>query len=163
MAVLSGVLGVWFIQQPHSDGSQTGMIIALVAALATAVAMLGLHRLRGIAPLAIVTHFAFVATLCCSASFFFFPLTPGKLPFWHWQTLLLLLGIGVTASIGQLLLTKAFTGGDPAKVSVIGLTQVLFAFLFDVFQEDALETWTVLGMVLIVAPTAWVMRTPRGA
>ena len=54
--------------------------------------------------------------------------------------MLLLLGIGVTASIGQLLLTKAFTGGDPAKVSVIGLTQVLFAFLFDVFQEDALET-----------------------
>ena len=57
MAVLSGVLGVWFIQQPHSDGSQTGMIIALVAALATAVAMLGLHRLRGIAPLAIVDSF----------------------------------------------------------------------------------------------------------
>jgi drug/metabolite transporter (DMT)-like permease len=129
-----------------------------VAALATAVAMLGLHRLKGVAPLAVVTHFAFVATLFCVASFFVFPLTPDRPPFWDWQTLLLLLGIGVSASIGQLFLTKAFTAGDPARVSVIGLTQVVFAFLFDLFQNEGLETWTVLGMALIIAPTAWVMR-----
>ena len=71
----------------------------------------------------------------------------------------LLLGIGVTASIGQLLMTKAFTAGDPAKVSVVGLSQVVFALMIDVWEDQALPNdMTLLGMALIMAPTAWVMR-----
>lgn len=158
IAVAAGVAGVWFIEQPAGDGPQLALVVALIASFATAVAMLGLHKLQNVHPFAIVVHFSFVATLFCVGSFFFFPLIPGPAPFWHWQLILLLLGVGATASIGQLFLTKAFTSGDPSKVAVVGLTQVVFALVFDLFQGYALHWNTVYGMALIIAPTAWVMR-----
>lgn len=159
LAVLAGVVGVWFIQHPQGDGPELAMLVALTASFATAVAMLGLHQLHELDARAVVVHFAFVATIFCVAAIWVFPWTPGELPIWHWQIVLLLLGIGVTASIGQLLLTKAFTTGDPSKVSVIGLTQVVFALLFDVMQDHPIEWQTLVGMGLVIAPTAWVMRT----
>ncbi|MCE9529646.1 MAG: DMT family transporter [Planctomycetes bacterium] len=127
VAMLAGIAGVWMIQQPQDDGSQLALFIALMASLATAIAMLGLHRLKGVNSSAIVVHFAMVATVFCVISFMIFPFTPGKVPFWHWQPMLLLIGIGVSASIGQLCLTKAFACGDPARVSIVGLSQVVFA------------------------------------
>jgi drug/metabolite transporter (DMT)-like permease len=157
-AVVTGVAGVYFIQHPQSEGPSTALIVALACSLSTAVAMLGLHRLQGIDPRAIVVHFAGVATLFCIATFFLFDRTPGTLPWWDWRPLLLLLGIGVTATIGQLFLTKAFATGDPAKVSVVSLTQVVFAFAFQILLAHPIEARTILGMVLILLPTAWVMR-----
>ena len=158
LAMLAGVIGVWFIQHPHADGPQLALAIALASSLATAVAMLGLHKLHAINPRAIVVHFSFVATLGCIASFFLFPLTPGPVPFWYAEPLLLLLGVGIFASIGQLFLTKAFAAGDPSKVSIVGLSQVVFALVLDLGQGHVFDEWTLFGMCLIVAPTAWVMR-----
>ena len=158
LAVLAGVIGVWFIQDPQGDGPTAALFIALLSALMTAVAMLGLHRLKGIDPRAIVVHFACLATLFCIASFFVFPLTPGAQEFFRPEPLLLLIGVGITASIGQLFLTKAFAAGDPAKVSVVGLTQVIFAFSFQLIQDNPVRLHTVIGMALIIAPIAWIMR-----
>ena len=93
--------------------------------------MLGLHRLRHLHPWAIVVHFSGVATFVC-LSFFF---VGGNVP--EPQTdVFLLLAIGATATVGQLFLTKAFTAGPPAKVSVVGLTQVVFALILDVCLWD---------------------------
>lgn len=158
LAVGTGVIGVWFIEQPTGAGPEMALMIALGAALATAVAMLGLHRLHGVHPSAVVVHFALVASLCCISTFWLFPWDHSLTPFWEEPTPWLLLGIGITATIGQLFLTKAFTHGDPSKVSVIGLTQVVFALLIDLSLNQTMEPWTLFGMALIVAPTAWVMR-----
>jgi drug/metabolite transporter (DMT)-like permease len=158
LAVVAGVAGVYLIQHPQSEGPSTALVVALVSSLSTAVAMLGLHRLQGVDPRAIVVHFAGVAMIFCIATFFVFDRIPGTLPWWDWRPLLLLLGIGVTASIGQLFLTKAFASGDPAKVSVVSLTQVVFAFAFQLLQEHSIEARTIVGMTLILLPTAWVMR-----
>jgi len=87
-----------------------------------------------------------------------FPVTPGAQEFFRAEPLLLLIGVGITASIGQLLLTKAFAAGDPAKVSVVGLTQVIFAFLFELIQDNPVRTQTLIGMALVIAPIAWIMR-----
>lgn len=158
LAVIAGVAGVYFIQHPDSDGPSTALIVALVSSLSTAVAMLGLHRLQGVDARAIVVHFAGVATVFSIATFFVFDRVPGTLPWWNWRPLLLLLGIGVTATIGQLFLTRAFATGDPARVSIVSLTQVVFAFAFQLLQDHTIEVRTVLGMALILLPTAWVMR-----
>ena len=160
LAVFCGVVGVYFIQHPHSDGPSTAFFVAVACSLSTALAMLGLHRLQGIDPRAIVVHFAGVATVFCVASFFVFDQIPGSQPFWNWQPLLLLLGVGITATIGQLFLTKAFASGDPAKVSIVSLTQVVFAFGFELMQDNPINARTIAGIALILAPTAWVMRKP---
>src|SRR5207302_1880886 len=60
-----GVLGVAMIQSPHFEaGPQATLAVALslTAALTSAVAMLGLHRLKDVHPWAIVAHYSGVAT-----------------------------------------------------------------------------------------------------
>jgi drug/metabolite transporter (DMT)-like permease len=133
-------------------------VSTLFAAVSTAVAMLGLHRLRHIHPWAIVAHFSGVALLFSLASFLLgsqsaTPPTPPRT-----ETLLLLLAVGSTATVGQLFLTKAFAAGPPAKISVVSLMQVVFALLLDVLLWDRrFNALTLIGMALVMAPTAWLM------
>ena len=55
-------------------------------------------------------------------------------------------------------LTKAFAAGPPAKVSVVALTQVGFAMLFDVLVwHHEFSAMTLVGMALVMAPTAWLV------
>lgn len=164
LAVGSGVLGVALIQQPHLAEGNIASLVALAGSVSTAVAMLGLHRLHGIDVRAIVVHFSGVALLFCLASFGF-----AREPVRYERVLdgwplLLLLGVGVTATIGQLFLTKAFAAGPPAKVSVVGLTQIIWAMGLEVLLGgEALHLTTLagmsrlVGMGLIVVPTGWLM------
>ena len=66
--------------------------------------------------------------------------------------------VGLAASMGQFLLTVAFTSGPPARVAVVGLSQVAFGMVCDVLLWDhSFGPWTLLGMLLVIGPTAWVM------
>jgi drug/metabolite transporter (DMT)-like permease len=157
-ALASGLLGVILIQQPHLARGDVASLLALAASFFTAVAMLGLHRLRDLDTRAIVVHFSGVATLICVASFFFFDHRPTTDLMPNGWALLGLLGIGVSATVGQIFLTKAFSSGPPTKVSIVGLSQIFFAVVVDVLVFDhPLRPSTLLGMVLVVAPTAWVL------
>ena len=71
---------------------------------------------------------------------------------------LYLLGVGLTATVGQIFLTQAFAAGSPARVSVVGLTQIVFALVLEVvFVGHRVEPLGLLGMALVVGPTAWLM------
>jgi drug/metabolite transporter (DMT)-like permease len=158
IAVASGVVGVVLIQQPHLQVGNWAALVALASSLCTGFAMIGLHRLRDIDPRAIVVHFSAVACLFALGSLVLFGRTahPNHLPPTYIG--LMLLGLGLSATVGQLLLTHAFANGSPAKVSVIGLTQIVFALGFDVVLfRHPLRPLSLLGMVLVVAPTAWLI------
>jgi drug/metabolite transporter (DMT)-like permease len=155
LSVASGVVGVVLIQQPHIAEGNFAALIALMSSFFTAIAMLGLHRLQGIAPVAIVAHFSAVSSVFCLVAFFVFERAVGPVESSDSRSLLLLGGVGVTATIGQWFLTKAFASGSPAKVSVVGLSQVVMAMVLDVVLFDrAFSVPTLLGIVLIVVPTA---------
>ena len=48
--------------------------------------------------------------------------------------------------------------GRMAKVAVVGLTQIVFAMAFDVLLwQRSFDPATLLGMGLVMAPTAWMM------
>jgi len=158
IAVISAVCGVALVEQPHASDANGAALIVLAGSFATAVAMLGLHRLRDIDVRAIVVHFSGVATLFCAAALLFFPRTHGMPNFASPRLLTMLLGVGLAATVGQILLTKAFAAGNPAKVSVVALTQIGFAMLFDiVLTGRSFTPATLTGMALVVAPTAWLM------
>lgn len=81
---------------------------------------------------------------------------------WSWSLIALLLAVGVTATVGQLFLTKAFATGHPGRVSVVGLSQVGFGMLIElVFRGRDFNAVTVAGIVMVLAPTAWVMLRER--
>lgn len=160
LSVLIGGLGVVLIAVAHPQSGDTRLAIglALVASLCSAVAMLGLHRLHDIDARAIVVHFSAVSTLFIVTAIVIrhdFPLeqlTSQRVVPW------LLLAVGSTATVGQLFLTRAFAAGSPSKVSVVALSQVVMVMgMEQCVEPQALNLVTILGMVLIMAPTAWVL------
>jgi len=156
LCVASGVVGVVLIQRAYLSGQgNVAVLIALLASFTTAVAMLGLHRLGQVDARAVVAHFSGLASLVLSVGLFFHPGLVGRsTP--DGSVVLMLLGVGLTGTIGQVLLTKAFASGPPARISVLSLTQVVFAMGYDVAIEGRVLTpSTILGFVLVLTPTAW--------
>ena len=158
LAIVTGFVGVVVIQQPHIAAGNLASFAALTSSCCSAVAMLGLHRLHHMDTRAIVFHFSLVSLFFSLSAMFFIEGTPPPDVPWQGVTVAMILGVGVSATVGQVCLTKAFTLGDPAKVAVVGLTQVGFGVLIDaVLWERSFAQSTILGMVLILTPTAWLM------
>jgi drug/metabolite transporter (DMT)-like permease len=158
LSVASGIAGVVLIQQPHLAEGNFATLAAIVSSFSSAVAMIGLHRLHRIDPRAIVVHFSAVSLVFVAASFVLFERSVPAGQLLDARTLGLLLGVGATATVAQIGLTKAFAGGSPAKVSVVGLTQVGFGMLFDaVLWGRTFGGVTLLGIALVTAPTAWLV------
>ena len=71
----------------------------------------------------------------------------------------MLCGVGLAGTVGQVFLTKAYAAGLPSEVAVISLTQVIFGLGFDfTLWGRAMPPIALLGMLLILAPTALVTR-----
>ncbi len=162
LAVAGGIVGVYLIQEPQGGDDTLAILLALASAVATSIAMIGLHKLRGVNPNAVVVHFSAVATVAASASFFLFERREGAMFFYDSRAIFLLLGVGLTASIGQMFLTRAFAHGEPAKVSVVGLSQVLFSLAIDLsLLGHSLTSTAIIGTLFILIPTFWVMLERR--
>ena len=71
-AVICGVAGVYLIQMPNGGTNHFAILLALTGAATTSIAMIGLHKLRGVNPNAVVVHFSAVATVASSTAFFLF-------------------------------------------------------------------------------------------
>lgn len=162
LAILVGVAGVALVERPHLESGNLGVAFALTAAALTAVAMLGLHSLSDLDPRAIVVHFSAVATVFGLTAFAIGPRTYEITKVLEATILLKLLAMGLTALVGQLFLTLAFSTGAPAKVSVIGLTQIVFALAFDCWYFDRqVDIYSFIGTLLVIAPTAWLLVKSR--
>jgi drug/metabolite transporter (DMT)-like permease len=163
VAVAFGVAGVVLIERPRLGHDHVAALIALLSSVCAAVAMLGLHRLKDVDPRAVVAHFAGVASVMTAAVLAGRSVTPSlaagptSSQAHHLATLLLLGGVGLTGTVGQVFLTKAYAAGLPSEIAVIGLTQVIFALVFDItFWGRAMPPIALLGMFLILAPTVWI-------
>jgi drug/metabolite transporter (DMT)-like permease len=161
LSVACGVAGVWLIHEPSLAGADWIILIAVAASFSTAVAMLGLHRLQELDTWAIVVHFSAVA-LCFCLGVILIRGVDTRISALDARIWWLLLGIGATATVGQLCLTKAFVAGAPGKVSVVALAQVPFALALEwTIWQRSIDAVTVLGILLVLAPTAWVMVSNR--
>jgi len=162
--VVCGVLGVVLIQQPHGAGRGDvwAVFIALVASVSTAIAMLGLHRLKDVDARAVVAHFSGLASLTMAFLLIFVRPVAASLDSLDLPTAGLLFGVGLSGTLGQVFLTRAYASGAPSKIAVLSLTQVVFGLGFDLLLYGRQLTLpSVLGFLMVVGPTAWV--TSRAA
>lgn len=166
VAVLCSVAGVAVALNPTGGTFKLEPSLAsLAAAFFTAVAMLGLNRLKGVKPLAVVVHFSAVSTIVCVAVLAGM-VTWGDthIDFSRFQMdeYGMLLGVGATAVVGQIFLTLAYASGSPTKVSVVGLSQVLMVMAVEAANGRKEITWyTVIGTALVLGPVAWLMSRER--
>jgi drug/metabolite transporter (DMT)-like permease len=157
LSVLSGVLGVALVQRPGTEGFDSTGLVVVGVSLFTALAMMGLHQLKDLDPRAVVVHFSGVSLVFSLLAWGVFDTALPAVAL-DWHHVLLLVGVGVSASVGQFFLTKAFTAGAPAKVSVIGLTQIVFVLVLDLLLVgNPLDETKLLGIPFIIIPAAWIM------
>jgi len=157
-AVGASVVGIALIQQPHFQSGKFACLMAVCGAFFTSIAMLGLNRLKHLDPRAIVVHFSGVASV---ATVLFLLLSDRKdysARLGDKSILLLLLLVGAAGVAGQIGMTRAFAKGPASRISVIALSQILFGLGFDVlFWNRSVNLISLLGMVLVIAPTAWLI------
>lgn len=160
IAIAVGVAGVVLIAQPHFQEARVALATGILSSFCTAVVMLTLNRLAHVEARAIVTHFGLLATIIGAGVF----LAAGREArigdLGHVRPLSMLLGMGVMGTVGQIALTRAFALGDPARVSVVGLSELLFSAAYDRILWNRTFGWmTLAGMALVAAPTAWLLAT----
>ena len=157
-AIALGLAGIVLIQRPEAAGDRLAAMLALGNAFSTSVSMIGLNRLGGVDTRAVVTHFSGVSTVI---TLIFLLLAGARVDYTALRdttTIVLLVCVGITATAGQLTMTKAFALGSPSRVSVVGLMQIVFALVFDLaLWHHAFDALAVLGIALVVAPSAWLM------
>ena len=91
---------------------------------------------------------------------------------WAWQTpdlptLALLVGAGVTATVGQLNLTRAYAWAPAALVGPFTYVSVVFSALLAWWiWDENLDGWSALGILLVVATcvmVGWKKKGPAAA
>ena len=149
-----GFLGVFLILKPDGELNWASLV-ALSSSLMAAIAFVTVRKLSATEPtLRIVSYFAIVGLFISGI-----PLI------WTWQTptisqCWMLMGVGLTTTIGQLLLTRGYQNAPAARVGIFTYTSVPFGtFLGWLFWNELLEPNSYLGAVLIVLAGSIVLRT----
>lgn len=159
LSVGCAMAGVALMLKPTGEGG-LGTLLAATGSVTSAVALMGLHRLRHIAANAVVVHFSAVSVVILTGLWLIVPATrplqtlPNQLRSDGW----LLLGVGLGATVGQLMLTKAFAVGAPARVSIVALSQVVFAMVIEsLLWQRTYDPMTLTGILMVLGPTGWML------
>jgi drug/metabolite transporter (DMT)-like permease len=159
LSVGCAMAGVALMLKPTGEGG-LGTLLAATGSVTSAVALMGLHRLRHIAANAVVVHFSAVSVVILTGLWLIVPATrplqtlPAQLLSDGW----LLLGVGLGATVGQLMLTKAFAVGAPARVSIVALSQVVFAMVIEsLLWQRTYDPMTLTGILMVLGPTGWML------
>ncbi len=165
VAVVMAVAGVAVAVGDFDGGAAMDAVpagLALGAAAFTAVAMLGLNRLSGVHPFAVVTHFSAVSAVFGAVTWSVAGADGDAEWYTHPDVWAGIVGVGLTAFLGQVFLTLAFSRGVATRVSVVGLTQVVLVM----FGEQLLG-WKpatlhgLFGTAMVLGPTAWLIARSR--
>ena len=146
-----GFIGVFLILEPNGE-TDWASLVALVSSIMAALAFVTVRKLSATEPpLRIVTYFGLFG-LCISSV----PLI------WAWKTptvleYLMLMGIGLTTTIGQLSLTRGYQNAPASSVGIFTYTSVPFGtFLGWLFFQEILDISSLFGAVLVVL-AGWII------
>lgn len=145
-AIFIGFVGVIFVLRPGTDTFQPVALIGIGGAALASLAKVTIRRMADTEPsYRVVFYFGVLATGVSAI-----PLL------WDWQTPALqtlpwLAAIGLTGTVGQLLMTKAYQVANPGKVGPYTYSAVIYAALFGwMFWDEVIVLTTVIGSALII-------------
>ena len=145
-ALLLAFAGSVLVINPSFNVDVLPALIGLGSAAAAAGAYTVINHLKGRESNETII-FCF-SLLSCVCSLFFvrdYVMPTGR-------ELLLLLGIGAFAGIGQIALTQAYKMAEPGSVSIINYSGILFSAVFGfLFLSEVLELRSILGIAAIFA------------
>ncbi len=155
-AITTGFLGIVLILKPGFGTLQPAALIGLASGVLAAWAFVWIRRLSPTEPATrTVFYYSLLSTLVAAV-----PL------FWRWHTpepreWLFLGAIGVCATLGQLLLTRAYGLAPVARIGPFTYAAVVFAALYGWwFWREVPGPLTVAGMVLVCLAGILALRRP---
>ncbi len=156
-AIGVGFLGVALILRPGFAEVSPVALIALLGAVLAGLAKVTIRRLSATEPTTrIVFYFALIGTMISAL-----PLA------WHWVTPPptawgLLVAVGVFATAGQLLMTRAYALAPAAQVGPFTYSSVIFATAYGwLFWGELMDLVTAVGATLVVIAGVMTVRTRR--
>ncbi len=139
-------LGTILIISPSFEAIEINAIYALISGVLSALAYLSIRQLRSTATSeSVVFWFA----LFCMV--FSFPFSINEILILSMEEIQILLGVGITAGIGQIGMTKAYHAAKAAYIGAFSYSTVIVSWIYGLFYfSENLSSWDMLGTLLIV-------------
>ena len=150
IAIALGFVGMILLLHPTLERNQIiPGVLGLTSGFFAGIAMLNVRELgrSGEPAWRIVLYFSLIATLISGVAMLFDTVHPITL-----QSLPILLGLGSSATLAQLALTRAYSTGKTLVASSLSYSAVVFATIFGILlwhETLSLSSW--IGMALIIS------------
>lgn len=160
--VATGFVGVCLVLHPSFEsGSVAGVVLGLLSGVTGAVCYLLLSRLGHQGEPQRVTAFYFSLVACVLAGV---PTLVNGFSIATPDQVALVLGIGLLATLAQLVVAKAYAISTPLIPSTISYSAIVFSSILGaLWWGDTLGFWEALGIALIVASGVLVSATAAPA
>lgn len=164
LSIIFGMIGVILVEHPRILEQNFAGLLAVYAAFGGAVVMICLRKLKNLDPRTIVIHFSGTATIITLITLFSVRGEVDLSVFDSTTIILMLLGVGVFGTIGQLAMTKAFSIGEAPSVASAGFIKVGFSAGYDLLIWNYIfNIPTIIGMILILASTGWLFSRKKNS
>jgi drug/metabolite transporter (DMT)-like permease len=154
ISIILSLVGVLLIEKPFFEQRNYAVFAALLASVLGAVVMICLRILKEIESKRIVAHFSGTACIISLVCLLIFKkdILPGIN--FDFTTSIMLLGVGIFGTIGQLAMTKAFAIGEAPVVATAGFIKIGFSAVYDILIWNYVFQYsTILGIILILSST----------
>ena len=149
LAVTIGFWGVFFILKPTFENQNYfAGLIGLISGLGAAMAYLFVTQLGQLKEpvLRTIFYFTLISTICSGFMMLF-----GEIHNIQFENVLILLGLGVSATIAQIAITKAYHVGNTLGNAGLSYLTIIFATIIGVVLFDEfIDSKTALGILLII-------------
>ncbi|MBI5752687.1 MAG: DMT family transporter [Hydrogenophilales bacterium] len=148
-AILAGFAGVVLLLRPNlHTGQIIGGVMGLASGFLAGIAYLNVKQLGALGEpeWRVVFYFTLICTLGAGAWMLIH-----QFHALSWQTLPILLGLGTTATLAQLAMTRAYRVGKTLVVGSLAYSTVIFASLFGIliFGETLpLSAWLAIALII---------------
>ncbi len=155
LLVLAGLLGVGLILKPETSGGfSPAALIGAAAGVFAATAFTAIRRLSSSEPPIRIVFYFTVGALLVSAL---------PLPlFWEYPSLLglgLMALVGISATIGQFLLTRAYSLAPAAQIAPFNYLVVVWASALGwLLWRETPDLWSALGASIVIASSLLVLQ-----
>ena len=155
MAVVLGFIGILMLLKPtlNSEDALAGAL-GLVSGIGAALAYIHVKQLGNVnePDWRTVFYFTLISSIGAGAWMGFSWLFRQQFTPINWQDLALLAGLGVSSTIAQLALTRAYRTGNTLTVASLAYVTVVLASLFGVllWQEQlSISEWLAIGLIIL--------------
>ena len=146
ISLISAFIAVLLVIKPQFNMGIIGGVVGIIgAACAGGAYTLVSHINKKENPVTIVFYFTFVSVILMTPFMIFNFVKPNMIE------LLLLILVGIFASVGQFMVTLAYKYGKPSEVAIYNYTSIVFAIAigFGKWKEGP-DKWSILGSIILI-------------